>query len=145
MITVFASRKIALTAMICDINFQMNLLSQKRMNLVNVGMALSDGQLTQEEIQGSNAYTQQGLAGAVAFGNTLSQTSGQTMVSRTPQAINFHDAARERIEAQLASQEKVIDLKMKGLETQLNMFNKELESVEKGEEKAIEKATPKYA
>lgn len=131
--------------MIDDINFQMNLLSQKRMNMANVGMALADGQLTQEEIQSSNAYTQQGLAGAVAFGNALSQSAGQALVTRTPQAINFHSGAVDRINAQLASQEKVIDMKMKMLETQLNSFTRELESVEKGEEKAIERSTPKYA
>jgi hypothetical protein len=153
MISLFASRKISLTAMIDDIQFQMNLLSQKRMNLASVGMILADGQVSPDEIQQSNYYVQNGLAGAINLGNALSQQSammGQPMQmvyrnQMNPNIISFNSYAKEQAEAQLAAQEKVIDLQQKQLETKLSMYERELESVEKGEEKAIDRATPKYA
>jgi hypothetical protein len=153
MITVFASREISLISMISDIQFQMNLLSQKRMNLASVGMILADGQVSPDEIQQSNYYVQNGLAGAINLGNALSQQSammGQPMQmvyrnQMNPNIISFHSYAKEQADAQLAAQEKVIDMQMKQLETKLSMYERELESVGKGKERSIETATPKYA
>lgn len=152
MITVFAARKISLVAMIDDLQFQMSLINQKRINLSSVGMIIADGQVSPEEMQQANYYTQNGVAGVMSLGNVMTQQSammGQPimMVSRNPynpNIISIHDKAKEVANAQLAAQEKVLDLQAKQLETKLAMYERDLEAVEKAEEKAIERATPKY-
>ena len=153
MITVFAPRKIALISMIADINFQISLLSQKRMNLASVGMTIADGQISQDEIQQSNYYTQNGLQNVINFGNTLTQQtaySGQPtlMAFRNPvdpSVISLHSKTVELANAQLAAQEKTLDMQMKQLETKLGMYEKEYDAVQEGEKKAIERSAPKYA
>ena len=152
MITVFAARKIALVSMISDIQFQLDLLSQKRMNLTSVGMIIADGQVAPDEIQGSNFYTQNGIASVLSFGQNMTQQSammGQPMmmVSRNPynpSIISIHDKAVEASKAQLAAQEKTLDLQIRRLETKLSMFEKDLDAVQEGEKKSVERATPKY-
>jgi len=152
MITVFAARKISLVAMIDDLQFQMDLLSQKQINMTSVSMTIADGQISPDEIQQANYYTRNGIASAINFGNALSQQSmmmGQgPMVYRNPSnpnIISIHDKAKEQMQAQLAAQEKVLELQMKQLETKLHLYEKQLESVEKGEDKAVERSAPKYA
>lgn len=45
---------------------------------------------------------------------------------------------------QISTQENIIDMKMKALETQIKAIQAELESVEKAEDKGIKDAAPKY-
>ncbi len=153
MITLFASRKIGLLGQIHDLNFQIDALMQKRINLTSVGMIIGDGNISQEEMQNSNYYVKNGLAGVINLGNALTQQSAMSgqpvqMISRNsmnPNVISIHAYAQEQAKAQLAAQEKELDLQTKRLETTLGVKEKEYDSVVKGEEKAIEKSAPKYA
>lgn len=152
MITVFASRKISLYSMISDINFQLSILSQKRQNLVSVGMTIADGQVSPDEVQQSNYYTQNGIANVINFGNALNQQtaySGQPalMVFRNqmnPNIISLHSRTVELAQAQLAAQEKSLELQVKSLETKLGMYEKDLDKVEQAEKSWIERSAPKY-
>ncbi len=153
MITVFAPRKISLLSMIADTNFQITLLNQKRMNLATVGMTIADGQISPDEVQQANYYTQNGIANVINFGNALTQQtaySGQPtmMVFRNPMnpsIISLHTKAVEQANAQLAAQEKSLDIQIKQLETKLSMYEKEYDVVIDQEKKSIERGTPKYA
>jgi hypothetical protein len=152
MITLFASRKIQLLGQIHDINFQIDALMQQKINMTSVGMALGDGNITQEEMQNSNYYVANGLASAINLGNGLTQQSamsGQptqmiTWSEVNPGTVQIHAYAQQQMTAQLAAQEKELDLKIKRLETTLGLKDKEYESVVKGEEKAIAQSAPKY-
>ena len=151
MITVFASRKISLLSMISDIDFQMNLLNQKRMNLATVGMNIADNQITSDELQQGNYYVQNGLSGVIGFGNLLSQQNAQmgqpiAMVQQNMfnGSFTLHTKTVELATAQLAAQEKALDIQIKQLETKLNMYTKDYEKCEEAEKKSIERATPKY-
>lgn len=153
MISLFASRKISLVGEIADLNFQIDALMQKKMNLTNVGMIIADGQIAPDEIQSSNTYVQNGLAGVINLGNALTQQSsmmGQPMMmvyrnQANPNLISINEYAKQQAQAQLAAQEKALDLQQKRLETMLSQKDKELTSVEEGEKKAIERSAPKYA
>ncbi len=153
MITLFASRKISLVGEIADLNFQIDALAQKKMNLASVGMIIADGQIAPDEIQSSNYYVQNGLASVINLGNALTQQSYQMgqpmqMVYRNPMnpnLVSMHSYAVEQAKAQLAAQEKALEMQMKRLETMLSVKDKELTAVEEGEKKAIDRSAPKYA
>lgn len=153
MITLFASRKIDLLGQIHDLNFQIDALMQKKMNITNVGMIIADGQIAPDEIQSSNSYVQNGLAGVINLGNALTQQSammGQPMMmvyrnQMNPNLVSINEYAKQQAQAQLAAQEKTLDLQMKRLETMLSTKEKEYDAVVKGEEKAIDRSAPKYA
>jgi len=152
MITVFASRKITLYSMIADINYQMNLLSQQRMNLASLSMAISDGQISQQEYLQSNTYVKNGINSVFQMGSMLNQQAAM-MGQQTPAIYSnqmnptvtlISDYALQQANTNLAAQEKALELKQKSLETKLSMYEKELETVESSEAKSIQRSTPKY-
>jgi len=153
MISLFASRKISLIGEIADINFRIDAIMQKKMNITNVGMIIADGQVAPDEIQSSNSYVQNGLAGVINLGNALTQQSymmGQPMQmvyrnQTNPNLISINEYAKQQAQAQLAAQEKALEMQMARLETALKMKQAELTSVKEGEDNAIKQSAPKYA
>lgn len=147
MLTTAVSRKIQIVSMLHDLNFRLQLLNQKRMNLASTGMIIADGNIAPDEIQGSNFYVQNGLAGAINMANGMGYSTGMQMTWRNqnnPYSVSIHDYAKQQVQAQLASQEKVIDMQAKQIESKITMYTNELQSVQKLEEQAGKMATPKY-
>lgn len=153
MSVLFSSRKIDLLGRTHDINFQIDSLMQKKNNLISTGMIIADNQIAPDEIQSSNSYVQNGLAGVINLGNALTQQSammGQPMMmvyrnQANPNLISINEYAKQQAQAQLAAQEKTLDLQIKRLETMLSTTEKEYDSVVEGEKKSIERSAPKYA
>lgn len=152
MITVFASRKITLYSMIADINYQMNLLSQQRMNLTSLSMLISDGQVSQQEYLQANTYVKNGINSVFQMGSMMNQQAAM-MGQQTPAIYSnqmnptvtiLSDYAMQQCNTNLAAQEKALELQIKSLETKLSMYEKELETVESAEGKSIQRSTPKY-
>lgn len=137
--------------MIHDLQFRLNLLQQKRMNIATTGMVLADGQISMSEAQQSNFYVQNGLAGVIGMANGMTQQYapmyGQqgVMAQRDMQGnISIHEKVKQQAAAQLASQEKVLDQQSEQIQTKLKMYQSELDEVKKMEDQSIKMMTPKY-
>lgn len=170
-----SARKILLTSRINALNFELMRLSQQRQELLKYGTGICDGYLNFEEMAGmpmcmrpfatQYAMFGQGQAqmGAMQDANfmmmqVMSTPFGIQNFGNNPQALMafqsniFQQALKARLaeakkaeEARIHVIENEIDMKQKRIETQLAAANQELQSVEKGEEQAIGRATPKYA
>lgn len=169
------ARKILLTSKINSLNFALMRISQQRHELLEYGTALSDGYLDFNEMAGmpmqlrpfALQYSMNGHMTAIMGANTdanmfLPQVLGQyqnnpygQQMASNPMAIwnaLFQKALDSRLkeakkaeEARMHVIENELDMKQKKIETQLKAAEQELQSVEKGEEAAIGRATPKYA
>lgn len=169
---IFAARKIALLNAINNLEMMMTQLSSRQMQLsqesMNIAMQqnnLQSSALSMVQTQKSNPWAGIGqclgglgsLAGGEQYGNQLgSLGAGIGAIGGSIWAMNNQGGADPTIankQQQLAldnkllelqQQEKRLELTMKTLETQLNMKNQEVASVEKAEEKAIQRSAPKY-
>lgn len=147
MLAAAVGRKIQILSMIHDLEFRLNLLSQKRMNLATTGMIIADGNIAPDEIQNSNFYVQNGLAGVINMANGMSYQTGQQMSFRNPAnpyTVSIHEYAKQQAQTQLASQEKVLDMQAKQIETKLAMYQREYDAVQKQEDNSMKRATPRY-
>lgn len=170
---IFAARKIALLNSINNLELMMTQLSSQQMRLadkaMNISMQQNNIQLAmaqsgpQQNVWGAltqglsalgsgvggimggsqNGQYASNVGGAIgggigAIGAALSGNGGGANPMMAQQV------ALDNQLLQLQQQEKRLQLTMKQMETQLSMKNKEYESVEKAEEKAIQRATPKF-
>ena len=166
---ILSARKLLLNSKINSINFELMRISEERLNLQKYGASLADGYLDFKEMAGmplglrpfALQYAMTGqigaLMGAQADANMFMmqiQSNPQMQQYLNPYIMNslFQKALKARLqearkaeEARIHVIESELDQKQKRLETQLNAANKELESVEKAEDAAIGRATPKYA
>ena len=169
-----SARKILLTSRINQFNFALQRISEQRLELHKYGTSLSDGYLSLDEMAGmpmslrpfALQYAMQGHMGAMygamqdaqsmfntyAFGPNGQQF--QQFAAQQPNIMNtlFQQALKPRLaearkaeEARIHVIENELDMKQKKIETQLKAAEQEIQSVEKGEEAAIGRATPKYA
>lgn len=144
-------------------------LSQESMNIamqqnnIQSSMLQMGGQQQSNNIWGSLSGLAGGVGGMIGgseYGQQASQI-GSSAVSCIGSIVQLCQnkngggsdptiaAKQQQIELdnkllQLQQQEKRLEMTMKQLETQLNMKNQELSSVEKAEEKAIQRSAPKY-
>lgn len=169
-----SARKLLLTNRINAFNYELIRLSQQKHELLQYGTGISDGYLDFEEMAGmpmcmrpfalQYAMVGQGQARMGAMADTdcmLAQMMSSPFAQNfenNPQALMafqsnlFQQALKARLneakkaeEARIHVIENEIDMKQKRIETQLAAANSELQSVEKAEDAAIGRATPKYA
>lgn len=121
----FAGRKAFLTQKISDINFQLMQLSQKAMNNSAKGNAI--------ESKSANTKMQAGKYASV-FGQNAAMGFLQNVGKQKMQAMYKLKMSDDQI------------ANMKGrLESQVKSMTQELATIEKGEDAAIKRGTPKYA
>lgn len=157
MMTQLSSRQMTLSTESMNIAMQQN-------NLQSSMLQMGGQQQQSNNIWGSVAGLAGGvgnLAGGSQYGQQVGQvaSSAVSCVGSIVQLCQNKDgnngetaiiaAKQQQIELdnkllQLQQQEKRLEMTMKTLETQLNMKNQELTSVEKAEEKAIQRSAPKY-
>lgn len=167
-----SARKVHLTSKINQLNYELMKISQQRHELHIYGSGLSDGYLDFEEmfgmpmalrpfalqyamnghktaLEGAGQDAQLGFAQLMGtpYGAQLPQEQHASLLNALfQQAFKTRLAeAKKAEEARIHVIENELDMKQKKLETQLAAANQELQSVEKGEEAAIGRATPKYA
>ena len=154
---VFAARKIMLTNRINNLNFRIMCLSQQQQSLSDISGRMQQffGNLT----MGLSNQMQSGMNSQMQGFMTGLQTMGGQNASIFQNiggfANNYYNqmqmqqyqlsAMQQAILQPVAEQENQIELERKRLETQVSAAQKELESVEKAEEKAIERSAPKFA
>ena len=170
---IFAARKIALLNSINNIEMMITQLSSRQMSLaqesMNIAMQqnniqssmLSMGAQQQQGVNwggitqglsglggalGGSEYGQIGSAigsGIGMIGSLLANRGGNGGMDSITQSKQQQIALDNKL-LQLQQQEKRLEMTMKTLETQLSMKNKELESVDKAEDRAIQRSAPKY-
>ena len=165
-----SARKVYLTGKINEYNFQLEMLSKQKHELLTYAENISDGRLSLGEMAGM-PLALRGMALQYACcgqdpafqmarqeGNMFAQNYMASLANSCgcdPDAITRYfveQAFKARIaeckkaeEARLHVIENDIDMKMKKIETRLKAAQQELQSVEKAEDQAIQRSVPKYA
>lgn len=167
---IFTARKLMLTNRKNQLEFRIMQLSQQQQTLANNAANLERAMAnyktmfqnignifqTAYSTQMSQLYSQAGItAGTGALpgnlGNIFSMGMAGANFMATPMGMSismmsqYIDAVNNSKMQQVKNMETNIELQRKSLETQLNATVKELESVEKQEEKEIERSAPKFA
>lgn len=168
-----SARKVYLTGKINEYNFQLEMLSKQKHELLAYAESISDGRLSLGEMAGMplalrGMALQYAMCGqnpafqmACQEGNMFAQNFMASQAQNPcgcggdPEAITryFVDQAlkarlsecKKAEEARLHVIENDIDMKMKKIETRLKAAQTELQSVEKAEDQAIQRSVPKYA
>lgn len=120
--------------------FQMGLTMQQQAMNASLMKSIQDsgGDMNNTAVQNALASMGSMLNGGANFMSTP-MGLGLTLMNQSIEAMN------ESKMRQIKEMENQIELERKSLETQLAAAQKELESVEKAEEKAIDRAAPKFA
>lgn len=163
----FLRRSLYLTNKIFTLQSQIENIMEQKQSLLEFSANISDGVLTPEELandpknfnnyaefyQSYQAFTEtadsEGGA-ATTIGAIMTQAADQYPNDQSMMAIN--ELLKSSVSQEYAKQyskridalENELDIKQKKLETKLAAAEKELESVEQAEAKAIDRATPKY-
>lgn len=167
---IFAARKIALLNRINNLEMMITQLSSQQMSLsdqaAQVAMNQNNVKINASNMQmgGQPHWTQAigGIAGGVGMmvGGYTGQAIGQIggglgMLANSIWGNNggggmggFNPTAQSAMLdnklIEIQQKEKRLQTTMKRIESQLSMANKEYESVQKGEENAIQRSTPKF-
>lgn len=139
---IMSARKIMLTNRINTLNFQIMCLSETQTALSNV-MNNYQRQMNMFDQFNSNMMSLATMSGVMGmFGGNCNGNKVQDFISHAYQS-NFLPMFDKYATVNMI--ESDVETQKKQLETQLQAATKELEAVEKSEEQAIGRATPKYA
>lgn len=151
---IFTFRKLMLTNRVNNLNYRLMVLSQRK-------QTMSDHLATMQQQQGiQTAYMgmmfksamNQSIFGVMQGPNMAPEQRYFVMQQVQQEGMMKQQMANMFVQAQNEQQlqgahltENAIDMEMKAIETQIKAAQKELESVEKAEDKQIEQSTPKYS
>lgn len=163
---IFAARKIALLGKINNLEMMITQLSSQQMTLsdeaANIAMQQNSLKMNCATSQGNSGGDVWGQLGGAIFGGignavgggiggTIAQGLGTALgqaIGGSGSTMSFdptkQSAQLDNKLIEIQQKEKRLQCTMKRFESQLSMANKEYESVQKGEEKAIQRSTPKF-
>ncbi len=171
---IFTARKLMLTNRINQLNFRIMQLTQQQQTLANsaanheraianmrtlfgnIGNIFQMGMTMQQNVamqalsqqvqtnggQIDTATLNQLMGNALNGGANFMNTGAGIALKLMQQSIEIQEQGKMR---QVKDMENQIELQMKSLYTQVAAAQKELESIEKQEEKEIERSAPKFA
>ena len=117
--------------------FQSGMQAQQYQMNMTLSQAISSGNIKPDSDQAKQAYQQMYMMNQSMMNHPLLMTLN--LMNQSMEIVN-----QGKLQ-QIKDMENQIELERKSLETQLAAAQKELESVEKAEEKAIDRAAPKFA
>ena len=136
----FFARKLSLTARVNQMNAQLMMVSNEQMRLTD--------QIASKQQAANMANNNKKLSAISDYKSALDKGTDEAKAKAAYEeamAKSDNDKTTSDLDI-MGLQMKVdsLDLRRKYLETQLNVAQQELESVEKAEENAIKASTPKY-
>lgn len=160
MYAMFTARKLMLTSRINSLNLKLMLIMQKQQDLSVYGANIADGKITAEEFASSptSIFNRQMLYTQTTGGNAQVTATNQmnlymssnpnTQVDQNALQQSYYEQALKEAaqneNKRIAVIENEIDQERLKVETQLKAAEKELDEVEKAEDKGIERSTAKY-
>lgn len=117
--------------------FQTGMQLQQNSMMMSLNKAISSGTVDPNSDEAKQAYQQ-----IVTMNQNFMNNPGIIGIDLMNKSLEIVNQGKLQ---QIKDMENQIELERKSLETQLAAAQKELESVEKAEEKAIDRAAPKFA
>ncbi len=138
----FTARKLSLTTRLNQSNAQLMSNSERANSLTVSIYAKQSASALDKATKSQEAYKE--YSSAIQGADETAKSEAQAVLNEALAEIDTQSAMTDAEIQQLNMQQTCLDQERERLQTQLNSYQNELESVEKAEEEAIKNAAPKF-